>query len=152
MPFSCLQFPPKNKRKQVDLRFHSIKVEFVSSFFGGNIFLKKSFWLFLTFRLALKRTQKCRILILFPLCSTILLVPHIKKLDTYFALLIFLDRKYHIKWTLKQTSLPSIPMKSPVHSVSTWDVPVAAGASVSSENESGISQGRYLVQQNPRKN
>ena len=29
--------------------FHSSKVEFVRSFFGGNIYLKKSFRLFLTF-------------------------------------------------------------------------------------------------------
>ena len=50
MSFWCLQFPPKNERKQVDLRFHSSKVEFVRSFFGGNICLKKSFRLFLTFR------------------------------------------------------------------------------------------------------
>ena len=39
-------------------------------------------------------------------------------------------------------NLPSIPMKSPIHSVSTRDVPVAEGPAVSSENESGISQGR----------
>ena len=49
MSFWCLQFPPKNERKQVDLRFHSSKVEFVCSFFGGNVYLKKSFRLFLTF-------------------------------------------------------------------------------------------------------
>ena len=48
MPFWCLQFPPKNERKHVDLRFHSSKVEFVCSFFGGNIYFKKSFQLFLT--------------------------------------------------------------------------------------------------------
>ena len=47
--------------------------------------------------------------------------------------------------------VPSIPMKSPSHSVSIRDVPVAAGPLVSSENESGTSQGRYRVQQNPRK-
>ena len=35
----CLQFPPKKTPKQVDLRFHSSKVEFVCSFFGGNIYL-----------------------------------------------------------------------------------------------------------------
>ena len=37
MSFWCLQFPPKNeqKKKQVDLRYHSSKVEFVRSFFGG---------------------------------------------------------------------------------------------------------------------
>jgi hypothetical protein len=31
----------------------------------------------------------CRILILFPKCSATLLAPHIKKLETYFALLYF---------------------------------------------------------------
>ena len=36
----------------------------------------------------------CRILILFPYCSTTLLVPHIKKLETYFVLLYF--------WTFSQ--------------------------------------------------
>ena len=35
--------------------------------------------------------QKCMILILFPKCSIVLLAPHVKKLETYFALLIFLD-------------------------------------------------------------
>ena len=49
MSFWCLQFPPKNERKQVNLRFHSSKVEFVGSFHGGNVSLKKSFRLFLTF-------------------------------------------------------------------------------------------------------
>ena len=39
--FWCLQFSPKNKRKQVNLRFHSSKVEFVRSFFGGNVGWKK---------------------------------------------------------------------------------------------------------------
>ena len=39
----------KSEQKQVNLRFHSCKVEFVRTFFGGNIGLKKSFWLFLTF-------------------------------------------------------------------------------------------------------
>ena len=34
-----LQFPPKNEGKQVDLRFHSSKVEFVCSFFGGDVSL-----------------------------------------------------------------------------------------------------------------
>jgi hypothetical protein len=52
MSFWCIQFPPKNERKQVDLRFHSSKVEFVRSFFGGNVYLKKSFRHFLTFRYA----------------------------------------------------------------------------------------------------
>ena len=41
--FWCLQILPKNKRKQVDLRYHSGKVEFVHSF------LKRSLRLFLTF-------------------------------------------------------------------------------------------------------
>ena len=47
--FWCLQLPPKTNEKQVDLRFHSSRVEFVRSFFGGNVYLKKSFQLFLTF-------------------------------------------------------------------------------------------------------
>ena len=33
--------PPKYERKQVDLRYHSSKVEFVCSFFGGNRWLQK---------------------------------------------------------------------------------------------------------------
>ena len=61
MSFCCLQLSPKNKQKQVDLRFHSSKVEFVRLFFGGNVSLKKSFWLFLTFsdssRLQFKNAQ-----------------------------------------------------------------------------------------------
>ena len=32
MVFWCLQFSPKNERKQVDLRYHSSKVEFLRSF------------------------------------------------------------------------------------------------------------------------
>ena len=36
----------------------------------------------------------CRILIIFPYCSTISLAPHIKKFETYFALLYF--------WTFAQ--------------------------------------------------
>ena len=48
MSFWCLHFLPKNERKQVDLRFHSSKVELatwelVRSFFGRNVGLKKSF-------------------------------------------------------------------------------------------------------------
>ena len=39
----------------------------------------------------------CRILILFPYCSTISLAPHIKKLETYFALLYF--------WTFAQCEI-----------------------------------------------
>ena len=31
----CLQFPPKNEQKRVNLRYHSSKVEFVCPFFGG---------------------------------------------------------------------------------------------------------------------
>jgi hypothetical protein len=50
MSFLCLQFPPKNERKLVNLRFHNSKVEFVRLFFGGNIVLKKSFQFFLTFK------------------------------------------------------------------------------------------------------
>ena len=30
------RFPPRNDQKQVNLRYHSSKVEFVRSFFGGN--------------------------------------------------------------------------------------------------------------------
>ena len=48
MYFWCLQFPPKNERKQVNLRFHSSKVEFIRSFFGRNVGLKKPFRLCLT--------------------------------------------------------------------------------------------------------
>ena len=40
----------KNKRKQVHLRFYSRKVEFVCLFFGGNVGLKNSLQLCLTFR------------------------------------------------------------------------------------------------------
>ena len=39
----------KKRVKQVDLRCHSSKVEFICSYFGGNVYLKKSFQLFLTF-------------------------------------------------------------------------------------------------------
>ena len=52
MSFWCLQFPPKNEQKQVDLRFHSSIVEFVRLFFGGNVGLKK------LFRLYLKRPKR----------------------------------------------------------------------------------------------
>ena len=44
-----LQFLTKNEGKQVDLRYHSSKVEFVRSFFGRNVGLKKSFRLCLNF-------------------------------------------------------------------------------------------------------
>ena len=50
MPFWCLQFPPKNKRKQVNLRYRSGEVKIVCSFFGGIVGLKKSLELYLTFR------------------------------------------------------------------------------------------------------
>ena len=36
MVFWCLQFPPKKEQKQIALRYHSSKVEFLRSFFGGN--------------------------------------------------------------------------------------------------------------------
>ena len=49
MLYWCLQFPPKNERKQVDLRYHSSKVEFVRSFFGRIVGLKKPLRLCLTF-------------------------------------------------------------------------------------------------------
>ena len=39
--FVVLQFPPKIERKEVNLRVHSSKVEFVRSFFGENVDLKK---------------------------------------------------------------------------------------------------------------
>ena len=46
----CLQFLQKKEQKQVDLRYHSSsKVEFIRSFFGRNVGLKKSFRLCLTF-------------------------------------------------------------------------------------------------------
>ena len=32
----CPRFPPKNEQKQVNLRYHSSKVEFLRSFFWGN--------------------------------------------------------------------------------------------------------------------
>ena len=41
MSFRCLQFSPKYERKQVDLRFHSSKVEFVRSFFWRKRWLEK---------------------------------------------------------------------------------------------------------------
>ena len=39
--FWCLQFPPKNQRKQVYLKFHSSKVEFLYSFFWRKCRLEK---------------------------------------------------------------------------------------------------------------
>ena len=44
MSFWCLQFLPKNERKQVNQRYHSSKVEFVCSFFERNVGLKKIIW------------------------------------------------------------------------------------------------------------
>ena len=49
MSFGCLHFLPKNERKQVNLWIHSSKVEFIRSFFGGNVGLKNTFRLCLTF-------------------------------------------------------------------------------------------------------
>ena len=43
MSFWCLQFLPKNERKQVNLRYHSSKVEFFRSIFGRVEDTKKSF-------------------------------------------------------------------------------------------------------------
>ena len=42
MVFWGRQFPPKNERKQVNQRYHSRKVEFVRSFFGGNRWPQKT--------------------------------------------------------------------------------------------------------------
>ena len=47
MIFWCLQFLPKNKQTQIDLRYH--KVEFVRLIFGRIVGLVKSIWLCLTF-------------------------------------------------------------------------------------------------------
>ena len=49
MVFWCLRFPPKNERKQVNLRYHSSKVEFLRLFFGGNRRHQKPFRDYLTF-------------------------------------------------------------------------------------------------------
>ena len=49
MFFWCLRFPPKNEQKQIDLRYHSSKVEFLCSFFGGNWRHQKPFRNYLTF-------------------------------------------------------------------------------------------------------
>ena len=64
MSFWCLQFPPKNEQKQAKMGFQSSKVEFVHSFFGGNIGLEKSFRLFLTFTYQmLEQKEKLEVLI-----------------------------------------------------------------------------------------
>ena len=51
MSFWCPQFLPKNEQKQVNLRFHSNKVDFVRLLLARNIGLKKSFQVCLTFNL-----------------------------------------------------------------------------------------------------
>ena len=50
MVFWGRRFSPKNERKQVDLRYHSSKVEFFHSFFGGNRRQQEPFRNFLTFK------------------------------------------------------------------------------------------------------
>ena len=50
MSFWCLQILPKNEQKQVDLRYHSNKVEFIRSFFGRIHGLTICFRGLLTFR------------------------------------------------------------------------------------------------------
>ena len=42
MPFWCLHFPPKNKRKQVNLRYHSGEVKNVLFIFWRNRRLEKN--------------------------------------------------------------------------------------------------------------
>ena len=49
MTFLCLQFLPKNEQKQVDLRCHFSKVEFIASFFGRINGLTICFRVLLTF-------------------------------------------------------------------------------------------------------
>ena len=61
MSFWHLQFPPKNKRRQGDLRFHSTKVESDRLYFGGNVVLKKLFRLCLIFSKWLKHVWKSNI-------------------------------------------------------------------------------------------
>ena len=66
MSFWCLQFPPKREQKQVDLRFHSSKLEFLGLLFGEDVGLKKSFLLCLTFSRAGKvKLEKVPILLRF---------------------------------------------------------------------------------------
>ena len=48
MIFWCLRFPPKNEQKQVNLRYHSSKVEFLRLCFGGNRRHRKPFRNYLT--------------------------------------------------------------------------------------------------------
>ena len=47
--FGVFNSSKKNKQKQVNLRYHTSKVEFVCSVFGRNISLKKLLRLCLTF-------------------------------------------------------------------------------------------------------
>ena len=74
MSFRRLQFPPKNEGKQINLRYHSSKIEFVSSFFGG---IKDTIICFrdsLTFRIECGVTNQSSSIIdfqWFPLCIKI---------------------------------------------------------------------------------
>ena len=52
MSSRCLQFLPTNKRKQVELIFHSIKVEFILRFLEETLAWKNPFQLCLTFTTA----------------------------------------------------------------------------------------------------
>ena len=50
MVYWCLRLPPReNEREQVNLRYHSSKVEFLPPFFGGNRRHQIPFWNWLTF-------------------------------------------------------------------------------------------------------
>ena len=49
MVFWCLRFPTKNEQKQVNLRYHSSKVEILRMFFWGNQRHQKPFWNYVTF-------------------------------------------------------------------------------------------------------
>ena len=51
MPFWCLQLLPKNEQKQVNLRYHSSKVNFIPLFFGRIHGLKICFRVLLTFKI-----------------------------------------------------------------------------------------------------
>ena len=57
MSFWRLQFPPKIERNQVELRYHSSKVEFLRSFFGGNRRHQKPFRNYLTFKDSKKQAK-----------------------------------------------------------------------------------------------
>ena len=58
MVFWGRRIPPKNERKQVNLRYQSSKVEFVRSFFGGNQRPQKPFRNQLTFKKMLNQKNK----------------------------------------------------------------------------------------------